>query len=103
MYIIIIILGWQAIASGGSWYLDKGGGSNPQCLPADPNYLPSMNGSLRAYMYGAEYETIVGIKNVDDQDVPCAVCHVPRTAVHMVPAKYTCPDGWIRVLWILDG
>ena len=82
--------------AGGSWYLDKGGGSNPQCLPADPHYLPSMNGSLRAYMYGAEYETIVDIKNVDDQDVPCAVCHVPRTAVHMVPAKYTCPNGWIR-------
>ena len=44
-------------------------------------------------MYGAEYETIV-----DDQDVPCAVCHVPCIAVHMVLAKYvyTCPDGWIR-------
>ena len=51
-------------------------------------------------MYGAEYETIVDIKNVDDQDVPCicAVCHVPRIAVHMVLAKYVyaCPDGWIR-------
>ena len=49
-------------------------------------------------MYNTEYETIVDIKNVDDQDVPCAVCHVPRirTAVHMVLVKYTCPDGWIR-------
>ena len=30
-------------------------------------------------------------------DVPCAVCHVSdRTAVYMVPAKYTCPTGWTR-------
>ena len=82
--------------AGGPLYIDRGGGSNPQCLPLDPNYLPSMNGTLRAHMYGAEYETIVDIKNVDDQDVPCAVCYVPRTAVHMVPAKYTCPNGWTR-------
>jgi len=82
--------------AGGSLYLEAGGGSNPQCLPLDPNYLRSMNGTLRAHMYGAEYETIVDISNVDDQDVPCAVCYVPRSAVHMVPAKYTCPDGWTR-------
>ena len=32
-----------------------------------------------------------------DTDVPCAVCHVSnRTAVYMVPAKYTCPTGWTR-------
>ena len=82
--------------AGGSLYAERGGGSNPQCLPTDPAYLPSMNGTLRAYMYGAEYETIVDISNVDDQDVPCAVCHVERSAVHMVPAKYTCPSGWTR-------
>ena len=30
-----------------------------------------------------------------DHEVPCAVCHVSnRTAVYMVPAKYTCPTGW---------
>ena len=30
-------------------------------------------------------------------DVPCAICHVSnRTAVYMVPAKYTCPTGWTR-------
>ena len=32
-----------------------------------------------------------------DHDVPCAVCHVSnRTAVYMIPAKYTCPTGWTR-------
>ena len=35
------------------------------------------------------------VHGVDDTDVPCAVCHVSnRTAVYMVPAKYTCPTGW---------
>ena len=82
---------------GGSFYLHKGGGSDPQCLPQDPIYLQSINGSQRAYMYGAEYETIVDIKNVDDLDVPCAVCYVSqRSSVYMVPAKYICPSGWTR-------
>ena len=81
---------------------DIGGGSNPQCLPLDPNFLkPITGGQHRALMYRAEYET-----NNDSQsdihghfqtDVPCAVCHVSnRTAVYMVPAKYTCPTEWTR-------
>ena len=81
---------------------DIGGGSNPHCLPLDPNFLkPITGGQHRALMYGAEYET-----NTDSQsdihgcfqtDVPCAVCHVSNhTAVYMVPAKYTCPTGWTR-------
>ena len=83
--------------AGGSFYNHRGGGSDPQCLPQDPIYLQRINGSLRAYMYGAEYETIVDIRNVDDLDVPCAVCYVPqRSAVYMVPAKYVCPSGWTR-------
>ena len=41
-------------------------------------------------MYGAEYETY--LHGGHSTNVPCAVCHVSnRTAVYMVPAKYTCP------------
>ena len=88
--------------AGGSHYKNSGGGSNPQCLPLDPNFLTPISGtqSSRAYMHGAEYETHTDsnshIHGRHNTDVPCAVCHVSnRTAVYMVPAKYTCPTGWI--------
>ena len=87
-------------AGGSKW--DLGGGSNPQCLPLDPNFLRTISGTQhRALMYGAEYETNTDsnshIHGVDDTDIPCAVCHVSsRTAVYMVPAKYSCPSGWTR-------
>ena len=80
----------------------SGGGSNPQCLPLDPNFLTPISGAqLRAYMYGAEYQTHTDkysyLHGRVEHNVPCAVCHVSnRTAVYMVPAKYTCPTGWTR-------
>ena len=44
--------------AGGSKYDHTGGGSNPQCLPLDPNFLIPISGDQhRAYMYGAEYQT----------------------------------------------
>ena len=89
--------------AGGSLYRHSGGGSNPQCLPLDPNFLIPISGDqrYRAYMYGAEYQTYTysnsHVHGRHDSDVPCAVCHVSsRTAVYMVPAKYTCPSGWTR-------
>ena len=88
--------------AGGPHVNHAGGGSNPQCLPLDPNFLTPISGSRdRAYMYGAEYETLTDsyshIHRHHNTDVPCAVCHVSnRTAVYVVPAKYTCPTGWTR-------
>ena len=88
--------------AGGSHYRHSGGGSNPQCLPLDPNFLTAITGTqYRALMYGAEYQTNTNrnshVHGRHDTDVPCAVCHVSnRTAVYMVPAKYTCPKGWTR-------
>ena len=89
--------------AGGSDRAQTGGGSNPQCLPLDPNFLTPISGDqrYRALMYGAEYETVTDsnshIHGRHNTDVPCAVCHVSnRTAVYMVPAKYTCPSGWTR-------
>ena len=84
--------------AGGPAQYQKGGGSNPQCLPLEPNYLKYQTGSQSAYsyMYGAEYQwTNPLVPNTDDVDVPCAVCYVPtRTALYMIPAQYTCPNGW---------
>ena len=89
--------------AGGSHYKHSSGGSNPQCLPLDPNFLTPISGSQRgrAYMYGAEYQTETDsnshVHGRNQLDVPCAVCHVSnRTAVYMVPAKHTCPTGWTR-------
>ena len=71
-------------------------------LPLDPKFLtPISETQHRALIYGAEYETHTAsnshIHGHHSIDVPCAVCHVSnRTAVYMVPAKYTCPTGWIR-------
>ena len=50
--------------AGGSNYNQHGGGSNPQCLPLDPNFLPEISGvQERAFMHGAEYETYTDSKS----------------------------------------
>ena len=89
--------------AGGSHWSHSGGGSNPQCLPLDPNFLKEISGGQgRARMYGAEYQTRTDsnshhLHGRDDHDVPCAVCYVTqRSTVYMLPAKYTCPSGWTR-------
>ena len=85
--------------AGGSFWTHKGGGSNPQCLPLDPNYLTTVSGrQTSAYMYGAQYVLANSfVANSDYTDVPCAVCQIPtRNTVYMLPAKYTCPTGWTR-------
>ena len=87
---------------GGSYYT-HGGGTNPQCLPLNPNFPTPIRGeqAARALMYGAEYQTETTssshIHGRNDLDIPCAVCHATdRTAVYMVPAKNTCPSGWTK-------
>ena len=88
--------------AGGPKWNHPGSGRNPQCLPLDPNFLTPINGdNSRGYMYGGEYETGTYSNSYlhgrHNHDIPCAVCHVNnRTAVYMVPAKYTCPTGWTR-------
>ena len=83
---------------GGTYYTHSGGGSNPQCLPMTPQPLSPIGGSqsgTRAYMYGAEYQTITHVSN--DYEMPCAVCYASeRSTVYMVPARYSCPSGWNR-------
>ena len=89
--------------AGGPHFQNSGGGSNPQCLPLDPNFLTPISGDqrYRPLMYGGEYQTNTDsnshVHGRHQNDVPCAVCHISnRNAVYMVPAKYTCPSGWTR-------
>ena len=87
-------------AGGPHW--SHGGASNPQCLTLDPNFLTPIVGSQRRnYMQGAEYYTLTNsyssFHGRQYYEVPCAVCYVSqRSAVYMVPTKYTCPSGWTR-------
>ncbi|XP_019633662.1 PREDICTED: short-chain collagen C4-like [Branchiostoma belcheri] len=89
--------------AGGALWSEKGGGSNYQCLPADPEWGVYKDGvdGLKAYMYGAEYQLNTDAPydeaTVDDREVPCAVCYsLSRRAQMMIPARNTCPDGWTR-------
>jgi len=85
--------------AGGSYYTHQGGGGNPQCLPLDPKFYSTISGAQNhGYMYGAEYEATNQLRaNTVHKDIPCAVCYVPtRSAMYMIPAKYTCPHSWTR-------
>ena len=85
--------------AGGPDRNNKGGGSNPQCLPLDPQfYNTASRVQNTAFMYGAEYQDTNALAaNSHNTDVPCAVCYVPtRNTLYMIPAKYTYPSGWIR-------
>ena len=99
--ILVLVLEHNLIVysgrAGGPDDQNKGGGSNPQCLPLDPNYLKYEPGKQSySLMYGAEYQYTNGIiPNSFNTDIPCVVCYVPtRTALYMIPAKYTCPKNW---------
>ena len=85
----------------GSHHTHSGGVADTQCLPQDPQWGNVHPGNAGSYIYGAEYETradrstsIFG-KNVDEQDVPCAVCEVKgRKTLNMFPARTSCYQGW---------
>ena len=79
----------------GSHYTHAGGGANYVCLPRDPLFETDVTGGLRSFMYGAEYEIPSGIlNNLNNQDVPCAVCMTPRTNVLMIPGRNLCFNDW---------
>ena len=82
------------------YYTHAGGGNNYQCFPDDPEYdeYEAGGSALRAYVYGVEYENpISALGSIQDHNVPCAVCLVPTCVTSlMIPAKLTCPRGWIE-------
>ena len=83
--------------AGGSYYDHRGGGANHLCLPDDPDHLQfTCRVQGNSYIYGVEYEAHLGpLRNVNDHNVPCAVCHVTtRATLLMIPAKVNCPTNW---------
>lgn len=87
--------------TGGSYFNNKGGGVNYQCMPLDPEYNSySGGGSTASSIGGTEYESqSYGIfpNSAFDQNAPCARCYTQnRPASMMLPAKRTCPGGWTK-------
>ena len=59
------------------------------------SYIPGVQG--RSYVYGTEHEGPPLAPGMIQHNGPCAVCDVPnKSRVLMIPAKLTCPSGWIR-------
>ncbi len=69
------------------------GTSSLLCLPNSPTYVETSRGPPIAVLYSTEYETWNYVFNVDDYDVPCVLCHVPRTSTVMIPGTPNCPNG----------
>jgi len=88
---------YDGYAGGGS-YAESGAGTTYLCLPKDPEWGAEVQSpSYLGYVHGAEYETHgTMLDSLKDHDVPCAACQTNSTNVLMIPAKQTCPTGWIR-------
>ena len=81
----------------GTVYTHKGGGANQQCLPLDPEYNSFSTAASKTTIAGTEYQDVSPIFNgINDQNVPCARCYSRNSAVMMLPAKRTCPQGWTK-------
>ena len=85
--------------AGKSWFDQRGGGANYQCLPDDPEYgqyTPGVQGL--SPIFGVEYEAPIQTA-LNENNVPCAVCHVStRAAVLMIPVvQYAAPVQRIAI------
>ena len=95
------ISGTEIVYSGiaaGSWFTQSGGGANYLCMPEDPEYKSDLNYrplTDHSQLHGVEYQH--PLQGHHNHNVPCAVCHVTtRSAVFLLPAKYSCPSTWTR-------
>ncbi|KAL4236736.1 hypothetical protein ACF0H5_005120 [Mactra antiquata] len=84
----------------GKKYGENGGGSDTICLPEDPswsNFTTGTNGG-RGYVYGTEIDigepSGVFETKVNDEDIPCAACHIKTSSVIMIPGRSHCYTGW---------
>ena len=78
-----------------------GSGSSQLCMPLEEAHetnLPQTTKVL-AELYRTEYRSSGALaeftaQDVDNKEVPCAVCATPGHATLMVPAWHECPTGW---------
>ena len=81
--------------AGGSHYEQPGGGSNHLCLRSDPIFRPNdeARGSSPAEVYGAECRD-PSKSQLNEQEVPCAVCQVTRRSVLIMTGTNLCDVSW---------
>ncbi|CAH1785171.1 unnamed protein product [Owenia fusiformis] len=97
--------------TGGSHWEKTGGGAEYKCLPLQPQWGNFNDRTARysALMYGVEYQVEAPDANpflhtnapsdsnsLNDREVPCVLCAVPRVTTLMIPARNTCPSGWTQ-------
>ncbi|CAC5384863.1 unnamed protein product [Mytilus coruscus] len=87
---------------GGNYHTNKAGGVNNLCLPNDPENGESQKDD-NDQLFGAEYEIGSSYKpsgmkeDMQQKEVPCAVCHQRKKAVLlMIP-------GIILIVYLTDG
>ncbi|XP_067940947.1 uncharacterized protein [Watersipora subatra] len=79
-----------------------GGGAKYLCMPPNPEYNKfdmSNDTAAHSWLYSTEYMSFdLGIfpRSVHGHNVACSVCHAPRSAKTMIPAKRSCPIGWTK-------
>ncbi|XP_060592346.1 uncharacterized protein LOC132747055 [Ruditapes philippinarum] len=80
----------------GSYYTQTGAATNHMCLSKKPKYhYHSKKPRYTTFIYGAEYETHDSIwDKLVNHDIPCVVCHVPRSSIIMIPGRDDCPDNF---------
>jgi N-acetylated-alpha-linked acidic dipeptidase len=80
----------------GSHSYHDGAAANHICLSKKPKYhYYSKKPKWSTLIYGAEYGTLNSIwNNLHNHDIPCAVCHVPRSSIIMHPGRNDCPDNF---------
>ncbi len=82
----------------GSFFSTQGGAADHLCMPKEPEYYSQFQaGSYGgATLYGAQYQAFRPgpLSALQNQNVPCAVCYVPRV-VAMIPARVSCPEAWM--------
>ncbi|KAJ8047523.1 hypothetical protein HOLleu_06549 [Holothuria leucospilota] len=95
---------YQGIMAG-SHYSHPGGAADYLCLSKEPIFdNPQAGYQYQTYVYGTEYETgsSVLLQNLQDLEVPCAVCLAPsKTIALMVPGRNQCPQSQTR-RWKLE-
>ncbi|XP_060601395.1 short-chain collagen C4-like [Ruditapes philippinarum] len=86
---------YQGYAAGGMYH-ETGAASNYLCLPKNPDWKNhSRTPKYFGLIYGAEYESYdTMFDSLKNDEVPCAVCRVPRTNIIMIPGKNTCFDEY---------
>ncbi|WAR23002.1 hypothetical protein MAR_036671 [Mya arenaria] len=84
----------------GKKYNAYGGGTNEQCLPNEPTWgrYDDAVAPFGGRIYGAEIDLNEATKyfpnNVNNQDIPCAVCKTHFALNLMIPARNNCYIGW---------